>query len=388
MFGKKAAEDKEFQKEINSNHKVDDVFNKQYYYVDKSVACGGKRPVLVRDDNGKEYMYRVLDSYSKIYENLHKNPINGVPEIIEIVKADRKTHIIEEKVEGVTLYEYGTLTEEQAYNLILQLCDILEELHSRNIVHNDIKPSNIMLESLGDSKEEAKLWLIDFDGSKFIDRSKLARLESQKMPETEERSSIILTERYATVEQIQGCSVEETDLSLLGQTFLDVLPFDYDGKLKNALEKCTDPNYKVRYKNVKILKQAIRIAKFPYNPIEWINFKGVIGGEVFFRRLMIYVVLNILYDNYFDLGAFIKMAEVYQLGIFKTALLSVYPFIWLLKYSTFAKRFRDLNKSAWLCGIILAFDLWSFDFGTFSEIFPRIRYTVDIVLLSLLTAKK
>ena len=76
------------------------------------------------------------------------------------------SYIVQEYVEGVTLKEALAsgyrFSLNRAYELVLQLIDILEKLHSHEppIIHRDIKPSNIILKDL--DSDRFTVSLIDF----------------------------------------------------------------------------------------------------------------------------------------------------------------------------------------------------------------------------------
>ena len=76
------------------------------------------------------------------------------------------SYIVQEYVEGVTLKEALAsgyrFSLNRAYELVLQLIDILEKLHSHEppIIHRDIKPSNIILKNL--DSDRFTVSLIDF----------------------------------------------------------------------------------------------------------------------------------------------------------------------------------------------------------------------------------
>ncbi|MEP3351520.1 MAG: serine/threonine-protein kinase [Marinomonas sp.] len=65
-----------------------------------------------------------------------------------------------EWIDGLTLGEYltnKTITQNERLKIFIDICSALEHAHSRNIIHGDIKPSNIIVDELGRAK------LIDFN---------------------------------------------------------------------------------------------------------------------------------------------------------------------------------------------------------------------------------
>lgn len=69
--------------------------------------------------------------------------------IIYCAEEDGKTFIVEEFIEGKSLLERleekNFLSETEAEEILLRMCDGLKELHAQKIIHRDIKPSNLIL---------------------------------------------------------------------------------------------------------------------------------------------------------------------------------------------------------------------------------------------------
>lgn len=79
-------------------------------------------------------------------------------------------YLVMELLQGVNLATYvdrgGTLTHEEAYDILGQICDALANLHELDTVHRDVKPENIFL-----TQREGGGWhatLIDFGAVKIL----------------------------------------------------------------------------------------------------------------------------------------------------------------------------------------------------------------------------
>lgn len=88
--------------------------------------------------------------------------IRGVPRVIDVIYTKGGCYYIMEYIRGVTLLEAmdNRRTPEEKYmKWGLHLSSIIESIHSLNIIHGDIKPSNVMV------LEDDSVVLIDFDSS-------------------------------------------------------------------------------------------------------------------------------------------------------------------------------------------------------------------------------
>ena len=105
------------------------------FYRELTVLDEKKNIVLVQDIRNSELcVKKTLDIYSRdVYEQLASVRIEGVPAVKECVADDGKLIVVEEYVQGRSLKqvldEQGLLNEEQAYEIAVQLVDILVRLH-------------------------------------------------------------------------------------------------------------------------------------------------------------------------------------------------------------------------------------------------------------------
>ncbi len=128
--------------------------------------------------------------------------------------------LVMEKIPGENLATWlnknPPISQAIAINWLQQLTDILQLIHSHQIIHRDIKPSNIIL------KPNGKLALIDFGSVKIAD-SGVKIADSETIP--------IASLGYAAPEQIAGQAVTQSDFFALGRTFVHLLtgkaPLDF-----------------------------------------------------------------------------------------------------------------------------------------------------------------
>jgi len=92
----------------------------------------------------------------------------GVVQLHEAYLVRKYLILILELAAGQTLLTYmskrHSLTEDDVAHIIRQLCEVLADLHKNNIVHLDIRPTNIRMASIG-SKD---IKLLDFNSSRMI----------------------------------------------------------------------------------------------------------------------------------------------------------------------------------------------------------------------------
>jgi serine/threonine protein kinase len=120
---------------------------------------------------------------------------------------DRFFYLVQEFVEGENLEQEmlrrGRFSEADIIEIITEMLNILEFIHSHNVIHRDIKPSNIMRHING------RLYLLDFGAIKNIAKP---------------GSTIIYSPGYAPPEQLRGQQVFfASDLYALAATCVVLL---------------------------------------------------------------------------------------------------------------------------------------------------------------------
>lgn len=114
------------------------------------------------DENTQKAIYDITNEIKTVqYVSNSKIPI-----FYGIWKNKGKFNLIFEYCPGKNLKEaYLYLNENQKFSICLQLSEVLQIIHSSNLIHRDIKPSNIMID------DNLNIKLIDFGVSRIANRT-------------------------------------------------------------------------------------------------------------------------------------------------------------------------------------------------------------------------
>ncbi|NET59468.1 MAG: protein kinase [Symploca sp. SIO2E6] len=151
-----------------------------------------------------------------------------IPNLYAYFTEQGQFYLIQEFIEGETLgslvQQQGSFSEDSVQKILLNILPVLDYVHSKRIVHRDIKPDNIMLRSWDDLPV-----LIDFGAV----RETMGTMVNSQGNST---SSIVIgTPGFMPSEQAAGRPMYSSDLYSLGLTAIYLLT----GKLPQQLE--TDP---------------------------------------------------------------------------------------------------------------------------------------------------
>ena len=154
---------------------------------------------------------------------------NQIPKLYAYFSENELFYLVQEWIQGPTLtniveakgYENETAVEE----ILLSLLSVLDYVHSKGIIHRDIKPDNIILRST-----DHKPYLIDFGAVKETIRSVVS---SSHHPT---RSLVIGTPGYMPTEQAIGRPVYASDIYSLGLTAIYLLTGKHPSEIQTHLQ--------------------------------------------------------------------------------------------------------------------------------------------------------
>lgn len=156
---------------------------------------------------GANIRKRVLANIQREAELLKSLRHPNIVKLLEFFVEDQRAYIVLERIEGTTLKEIvevsGPSLESDAIFMALQMCEILIYLHSRNVVHRDFTPDNLIL-GYGDI-----LKLIDFNVAQQL--------------EADSTKSVVGKHAYIPPEQFRGKACAQSDIYALGGTLYFLL---------------------------------------------------------------------------------------------------------------------------------------------------------------------
>jgi serine/threonine-protein kinase len=151
-----------------------------------------------------------FESEAKIISELrHPNTLK----LIDYGRVDGRLYLVTELLSGRPLsarIAEGPLDQEEALEIIREVCLSLEEAHAKGIVHRDLKPANIFLETVG-AREVVKV--LDFGIAKIDPNEAFTGGQTPKTAS----GTIVGTPAYMSPEVADGRPVDaRSDLYSLG----------------------------------------------------------------------------------------------------------------------------------------------------------------------------
>ncbi|ASN05815.1 Stk1 family PASTA domain-containing Ser/Thr kinase [Virgibacillus necropolis] len=191
----------------------------------------------------------------------HPNIVN----IFDVGEEDHILYMVMEYVDGLTLKEYiqkyGPINVEEALDIMKQVSSAIGHAHANNIVHRDIKPQNILIDSFGQVK------VTDFGIAVALSATALTQT-----------NSILGSVHYLSPEQARGgMATKKSDIYSLGIVLFELLtarlPFSGQSPVSIALKHLQTDTPSVRRFNQEVPQSVENIvlkatAKDPFNRFE------------------------------------------------------------------------------------------------------------------------
>ena len=208
----------------------------------------GTVSVVRHKKSGTRYVFRRYSGSGEVFRRLLPVLCPHLPQIMEAAEQDGQTAVLEEYVQGDTLAELlmgARLTEREARQVTMQLCQALHVLHSMGAVHRDVKPENVILRG-------SDAVLIDFDAARIY------------KDESESDTQVLGTTGFAAPEQYGIFqSDERADIFSLGVLLNIMLTGKHPsremaaGKMGRIVRKCTMTAPEQRYQSARALMEVL-----------------------------------------------------------------------------------------------------------------------------------
>lgn len=150
--------------------------------------------------------------------------------------------IVMEYIDGQTLDSWlrSKPSLRQRHQILNEILDAIQYLHSKQIIHGDLKPGNILIINGGNHIKLLDLGLADKD--EFA------------------QTNLGCTKRYAAPEQISGENIDSrTDIFALGAIIRLLFPHQY----LCVVHKCTRSRKERRYSSIASLRRAVALRSVP-----------------------------------------------------------------------------------------------------------------------------
>ncbi len=159
---------------------------------------------------------KYINKFHSEAENLSKLNHPNIVKVLEVFNENNTSYYVMEYIEGETLDDYikrnGRIGEEEAKDIVMDICGALSHMHDHHMLHLDLKPKNVMRDAKGN------IFLIDFGLAKQYNEN----------GEPESSTTVGLgTRGYAPIEQMKfksdGTMPATLDIYALGATFFKML---------------------------------------------------------------------------------------------------------------------------------------------------------------------
>ncbi|MEH2175007.1 protein kinase domain-containing protein [Nostoc sp.] len=186
------------------------------------------KPITNNDPQTYQLIQQRFEREAATLEYLGESS-HQIPKLYAYFSENGQFYLVQEWIHGQTLTKVveakGFESETAVRQILLSLLSVLDYVHSKGIIHRDIKPDNIILRSVDNEPV-----LIDFGAVKETIRSVV------NSPGYPTRSLVIGTPGYMPSEQAVGRPVYATDIYSLGLTAIYLLTGKHPQELVTDLK--------------------------------------------------------------------------------------------------------------------------------------------------------
>lgn len=223
------------EEQLNTNFEVIQKYKEDKEDKENKYVCR-----LRHIQTGRYFVMRKFQGTAEIYRKLLHIRSSYLPEIFDVAEKEGHVIVLEEFVEGDSVYDMlkgAVFSASETRRIALDVCNALSILHGLGIVHRDVKPENIIIRN-------GNAVLLDFDAARSV------------KAEGEKDTVVLGTTGYAAPEQY-GISQTDgrADIYALGVTMNLMLtgkhPSDQlaKGRMGRIIHRCTDVHPDKRYQS-------------------------------------------------------------------------------------------------------------------------------------------
>ena len=218
--------------------------------------------VTVGTHSKKALVEKLKNKFIEEAKSIRKLHHNGIVKVSDVFEENGTAYYVMDYIEGQTLGQLidkkGRLSEAETIRYIRQVSETLKYVHSKNMLHLDIKPGNIMID------EDDTAILIDFGASKQYDEESgentstlLGKTPGYAPPE--QMSNMVMkftpaTDIYALgatmYKMLTGITPPESNLRSSGEVELEALPPYVDKVISDAIYKSLSLNKQSRPQSI------------------------------------------------------------------------------------------------------------------------------------------
>ena len=189
---------------------------KEFFMKGVSERDANNSTVRVSNTNNVAEFEEQRSKFKKEAQRLHNLNNDHIVKVYDLFDENGTSYYVMDYIEGENLKERlertrDPMKESEVLDVLRQVLDALQQVHSQGLWHLDLKPANVMMDGNGVVK------LIDFGASKQFDHGKGGAMST---------SAVTFTSGYAPIEQMDshyGKFGPWTDFYALGATLYNLL---------------------------------------------------------------------------------------------------------------------------------------------------------------------